>query len=84
MYHAIQELLREKPQALVLDAGDTYQGTYWYTLLKWNITQKFINMIPNDVHVSNYFILFSIFFKFVSVSVTQNLDDRWCGLDLKV
>lgn len=74
MYHAIQELLREKPQALVLDAGDTYQGTYWYTLLKWNITQKFINMIPNDVHVSNYFILFSIFFKFVSVSVTQNLD----------
>lgn len=62
MYHAIQELLREKPQALVLDAGDTYQGTYWYTLLKWNITQKFINMIPNDVHVSNYFILFSIFF----------------------
>ncbi|CAB3222173.1 unnamed protein product [Arctia plantaginis] len=50
LYYEIQDLLREKPQALVLDAGDTYQGTYWYTLLKWNITQKFINMIPNDVH----------------------------------
>ncbi|RVE47543.1 hypothetical protein evm_007802 [Chilo suppressalis] len=40
----------EKPDALVLNAGDAFQGTYWYTLLKWNIIQKFINMLPNDVH----------------------------------
>ncbi|XP_045503450.1 apyrase-like [Colias croceus] len=50
LYHEITELLKEKPGALVLNAGDTFQGTYWYTLLKWNITQKFINLLPNDVH----------------------------------
>ncbi|CAK1541700.1 unnamed protein product [Leptosia nina] len=50
LYHEIKTLLKEKPGALLLNAGDTFQGTYWYTLLKWNITQKFINLLPNDVH----------------------------------
>lgn len=50
LYNGIQMLLKEKPDALVLNAGDTFQGTYWYTLLKWNLMQKFINMLPNDVH----------------------------------
>ncbi|XP_049879457.1 apyrase-like isoform X2 [Pectinophora gossypiella] len=43
-------LMKEKPDALLLNAGDTFQGTYWYTLLKWNLTQHFINMLPNDAH----------------------------------
>ncbi|OWR55136.1 apyrase [Danaus plexippus plexippus] len=43
-------LKKEKPGALLLNAGDTFQGTYWYTLLKWNITQKFINLLPHDAH----------------------------------
>ncbi|XP_050679623.1 apyrase-like [Leptidea sinapis] len=50
LYYVITHLLKEKPGALLLNAGDTFQGTYWYTLLKWNITQKFINLLPNDVH----------------------------------
>lgn len=50
LYHEIKTLLKEKPRALVLNAGDTFQGTYWYTLFKWNITQKFINLLPNDAH----------------------------------
>ncbi|XP_013184063.2 apyrase [Amyelois transitella] len=50
LYQEIQTLLKEKPNALVLNAGDVFQGTYWYTLMKWNVTQKFINMIPNDAH----------------------------------
>ncbi|CAH2238888.1 jg13696 [Pararge aegeria aegeria] len=50
LYYEIKTLLKEKPGALLLNAGDTFQGTYWYTLLKWNITQKFINMLPNDAH----------------------------------
>ncbi|XP_075983893.1 apyrase-like isoform X2 [Anticarsia gemmatalis] len=50
LYHEIQVLVEEHPDALVLNAGDNFQGTYWYTLMKWNVTQKFINMIPNDVH----------------------------------
>ncbi|CAG5022744.1 unnamed protein product [Parnassius apollo] len=50
LYYEIHALLKEKNNALLLNAGDTFQGTYWYTLMKWNITQKFINLLPNDVH----------------------------------
>ncbi|CAH1640966.1 unnamed protein product [Spodoptera littoralis] len=50
LYQEIQTLLKERPGALLLNAGDTFQGTYWYTLLKWNVTQRFINMLPNDAH----------------------------------
>ncbi|PZC73085.1 hypothetical protein B5X24_HaOG210102 [Helicoverpa armigera] len=50
LYQEINTLLDERPGALLLNAGDTFQGTYWYTLLKWNVTQTFINMLPNDAH----------------------------------
>ncbi|CAB3245666.1 unnamed protein product [Arctia plantaginis] len=50
LYQEIHTLLQEKPDSIVLNAGDSFQGTYWYTLLKWNITQEFMNMIPHDAH----------------------------------
>ncbi|XP_013142601.1 PREDICTED: apyrase-like isoform X2 [Papilio polytes] len=50
LYYEITTLFKEKENPILLDAGDTFQGTYWYTLLKWNVTQKFINLLPNDVH----------------------------------
>ncbi|XP_068623877.1 apyrase-like [Battus philenor] len=50
MYYEINTLLKGSNNSLLLDAGDTFQGTYWYTFYKWNITQKFINLLPNDVH----------------------------------
>ncbi|CAG5022756.1 unnamed protein product [Parnassius apollo] len=50
LYYEINALLKEKNNALLLNAGDVFQGTYWYTLMKWNITQKFINLLPHDVH----------------------------------
>lgn len=50
LYYEINKLLKEKPDAVLLNAGDSFQGTYWYTLLKWNITQKFMNMLPHDAH----------------------------------
>ncbi|XP_075983775.1 apyrase-like [Anticarsia gemmatalis] len=50
LYQEIHTLLQEKPEAVVLNAGDSFQGTYWYTLLKWNITQEFMNLIPHDAH----------------------------------
>ncbi|XP_045454294.1 apyrase-like [Melitaea cinxia] len=50
LYYEVKALLKEKPDALLLNAGDTFQGTYWYTLMKWNVTQKFINLLPNDAH----------------------------------
>ncbi|KAL0867831.1 hypothetical protein ABMA27_008532 [Loxostege sticticalis] len=50
LYHEIQVLTQEKPDFVLLNAGDSFQGTYWYTLLKWNITQQFMNMLPHDAH----------------------------------
>lgn len=51
IYHHIQTLLKEKPNAVLLNAGDSFQGTFWYTLLKWNIIQEFMNLLPHDAHV---------------------------------
>ncbi|XP_028166540.1 apyrase-like isoform X2 [Ostrinia furnacalis] len=50
LYHEIQVLMEEKPDFVLLNAGDSFQGTYWYTLLKWNITAMFMNMLPHDAH----------------------------------
>ncbi|XP_045539153.1 apyrase [Papilio machaon] len=50
LYSEIMQLRREKPNSLLLNAGDSFQGTYWYTLLKWNITQEFMNLLPHDAH----------------------------------
>ncbi|XP_030033577.2 apyrase [Manduca sexta] len=50
LYQEIKTLLKQYPDALLLNAGDVYQGTYWYTFFKWNVTVEFINMLPNDAH----------------------------------
>ncbi|RVE47544.1 hypothetical protein evm_007803 [Chilo suppressalis] len=50
LYHEIEVLRKEKPDSLLLNAGDSFQGTYWYTLLKWNVTQHFMNLLPHDAH----------------------------------
>jgi 5'-nucleotidase len=31
-----------------LNAGDNFQGTLWYTLLRWNVTQYMLNLVPAD------------------------------------
>ncbi|KAG6459920.1 hypothetical protein O3G_MSEX011674 [Manduca sexta] len=50
LYHVITQLKREKPDALLLNAGDSFQGTYWYTFFKWNVLQEFMNLLPHDAH----------------------------------
>lgn len=52
LYTAIMEVLQAEPDSLVLNAGDTFQGTVWYNFLRWNVSQHFMNMLPHDAHVS--------------------------------
>ncbi|XP_052863804.1 apyrase-like [Anopheles cruzii] len=33
---------------IYLNAGDSFQGTIWYTLLRWNVTSHFLNLLPAD------------------------------------
>uniref|UniRef100_A0A2M3ZYQ6 Apyrase n=2 Tax=Nyssorhynchus TaxID=44543 RepID=A0A2M3ZYQ6_9DIPT len=50
VYHTIKSL-KEQYKAqnpLYLNAGDNFQGTLWYTLLRWNVTAHFIKQLPPD------------------------------------
>lgn len=38
--------------SLYLNAGDNFQGTLWYNLLRWNVTSTFLNMLKADAIVS--------------------------------
>nr|ABF18486.1 5'-nucleotidase [Aedes aegypti] len=44
----IEKLRKQNENHLVLNAGDVFQGTIWYTLLKWNVSQQFMNMVKAD------------------------------------
>lgn len=80
LYQEIHTLRQEKPDSIVLNAGDSFQGTYWYTLLKWNITQEFMNMIPHDAHVSSLLfshILKRIFFDFLAIAMFRSGTQTW-------
>lgn len=48
----IRQLKRKQPNPLYLNAGDNFQGTLWYTLFRWNVTQYLLNLEPADVMVS--------------------------------
>ncbi|CAH0678029.1 unnamed protein product [Spodoptera exigua] len=46
----VRQRLVEEPDSLLLNAGDSFQGTLWYNILRWNVTQDFMNMLPHDAH----------------------------------
>ncbi|XP_063911902.1 apyrase-like isoform X5 [Zophobas morio] len=48
LFSAIMELKKHKPNSIVLNAGDNFQGTLWYIVHKWNVTQHFLNKLPLD------------------------------------
>ncbi|XP_053671931.1 apyrase-like [Anopheles nili] len=50
VYHTIKQLKREyqSKNPLYLNAGDNFQGTLWYNLLRWNVTAHFIKQLPPD------------------------------------
>uniref|UniRef100_A0A1Q3F6E6 Apyrase n=1 Tax=Culex tarsalis TaxID=7177 RepID=A0A1Q3F6E6_CULTA len=51
----ITKLKAENPNHLVLNAGDVFQGTVWYNLLKWNVSQHFMNLIkPHAMVLGNH------------------------------
>ncbi|XP_063388762.1 apyrase-like [Cydia fagiglandana] len=51
LYTAIREAREAEPDSLVLNGGDTFQGTIWYNFLRWNVSQHFMNLLPHDAHV---------------------------------
>ncbi|KAJ8967993.1 hypothetical protein NQ314_002527 [Rhamnusium bicolor] len=51
LYKQIKNLLNQRPDSILLNAGDSFQGTLWYTVGKWNVTQEFLNKLPFDATV---------------------------------
>ncbi|KAJ0172127.1 hypothetical protein K1T71_012100 [Dendrolimus kikuchii] len=47
----VRERMASEPQSLLLNGGDSFQGTIWYNLLRWNVTQEFMNMLNHTAHV---------------------------------
>ncbi|KAF4521723.1 hypothetical protein B566_EDAN012171 [Ephemera danica] len=45
----VNELKDSLPNPLLLNGGDTFQGTLFYSLFKWNISVEFMNRVPFDV-----------------------------------
>uniref|UniRef100_A0A182T9R5 Apyrase n=1 Tax=Anopheles maculatus TaxID=74869 RepID=A0A182T9R5_9DIPT len=51
VYHTIKKLKDEykAKNPLYLNAGDNFQGTLWYNLLRWNVTAHLIKKLSPDV-----------------------------------
>lgn len=45
---------RKNKNPIYLNAGDNFQGTLWYSILKWNVTSYFLNLLPADAIVSTH------------------------------
>jgi 5'-nucleotidase len=49
----VKELLEERKDLnpVYLNAGDNFQGTFWYNFFQWNVTSYFLNLLPADAMV---------------------------------
>lgn len=51
LYTKVQQIRREEPNVLLLDAGDQYQGTIWFTVYKGIEVAHFMNILRYDAMV---------------------------------
>ncbi|CAO2634090.1 Nt5e [Lemmus lemmus] len=48
LYTKVQQIRKEEPNVLLLDAGDQYQGTIWFTVYKGLEVSHFMNTLRYD------------------------------------
>ncbi|XP_017045843.1 apyrase isoform X3 [Drosophila ficusphila] len=48
--HTVRRLLREQADLnpIYINAGDSFQGTLWYNIGRWNVTQELLNILPAE------------------------------------
>ncbi|XP_053949930.1 apyrase isoform X2 [Anastrepha ludens] len=48
--YMVKRLLEEQKDQnpVYFNAGDSFQGTIWYNIGRWNVTSQFLNMLPAD------------------------------------
>ncbi|KRK06524.1 apyrase isoform X2 [Drosophila yakuba] len=49
--YTVRRLLAEQAELnpIYINAGDSFQGTLWYNIGRWNVTQQLLNLLPADV-----------------------------------
>ncbi|XP_043658106.1 apyrase isoform X2 [Drosophila teissieri] len=49
--YTVRRLLEEQAELnpIYINAGDSFQGTLWYNIGRWNVTQQLLNLLPADV-----------------------------------
>ncbi|XP_050733908.1 snake venom 5'-nucleotidase-like [Eriocheir sinensis] len=45
---AVDQERAKSPNVLYLSAGDSFQGTIWYSEFKWRAMAHFLNLVPHD------------------------------------
>ncbi|CAK9801437.1 Protein 5NUC [Anthophora plagiata] len=51
----IRQARKSPIPCLFLNAGDTYQGSTWFTVYKWKVVSKFLNLLaPNVTSLGNH------------------------------
>jgi 5'-nucleotidase len=60
---AIEEVRRNHSNVLLLDAGDQFQGSIWFTYYKGLEASYFMNKLGYNAMVSSLFVLEYIYFK---------------------
>lgn len=48
MKTVVDRLKLKRKNSIFLNAGDNFQGTFWYNLLRYNVTSHFLNLLPAD------------------------------------
>ncbi|XP_019892555.2 apyrase isoform X5 [Musca domestica] len=48
--YTVRQLLEQQKENNVVyfNAGDSFQGTLWYNVGRWNVTSQFLNLLPAD------------------------------------
>ncbi|KAH8245444.1 hypothetical protein KR032_010464, partial [Drosophila birchii] len=46
----VRRLLQDQAELnpIYINAGDSFQGTLWYNIGRWNVTQQLLNLLPAD------------------------------------
>lgn len=60
--YTVKRLLKDHKDtnAVYFNSGDSFQGTLWYNIGRWNVTSQFLNMLPADAMVISSMKLFTV------------------------
>ena len=79
-YTAVEELRQQKPNnTILLDAGDQFQGTLWFSEYQGRATSYFMNLLGYDAMVSHTMRLLPLTQRLVTADCAGHLCCCFCG-----